>query len=147
MTDSAIPIPGDFVIVFTCNKKNLVCWIWWNRDAIATSDFSKIISWTRFSIFIESTLKKLWYITRMGWKFLEAYKKLPIKFHGEMKKPNTPLRKPPCRYARRYMHVWVSWKCWYFFTSHCNPVQGSTGFCREIPVMKTGSLQWEQGSL
>ena len=24
---------------------------------------------------------------------------------------------------------------------HCNPVQGSTGFCREIPVMKTGSLQ------
>ena len=24
---------------------------------------------------------------------------------------------------------------------HCNPVQGNTGFYREIPVMKTGSLQ------
>jgi hypothetical protein len=24
---------------------------------------------------------------------------------------------------------------------HCNPIQGSTEFCREIPVMKTGSLQ------
>ena len=34
-----------------------------------------------------------------------------------------------------------------FFFMHCNPVQGSTGFCREIPVMKTGSLHWEKGSL
>ena len=39
MTNSAIPFPGDFVIVFISNKKNLVCWIWRNRDAIATSDF------------------------------------------------------------------------------------------------------------
>jgi hypothetical protein len=28
---------------------------------------------------------------------------------------------------------------------HCNPVQGSTGNYREIPVMKTGTLQLEQG--
>ena len=28
---------------------------------------------------------------------------------------------------------------------HCNPVEGSTGFYREIPVMKTGTLQWGQG--
>ena len=34
-----------------------------------------------------------------------------------------------------------------YVTVHCNPVQGSTGVYREIPVMKTGSLQWEQGSL
>ena len=30
---------------------------------------------------------------------------------------------------------------------HCNPLQGSTEVYREIPVRKTGSLQWEQGSL
>ena len=29
---------------------------------------------------------------------------------------------------------------------HCNPLQGSTGKYRENPVMKTGNLQWEQGS-
>ena len=28
---------------------------------------------------------------------------------------------------------------------HCNPLQGSTGVYREIPVMKTGTLHWEQG--
>ena len=32
------------------------------------------------------------------------------------------------------------------FYVHCNPLQGSTGKYREIPVMKTGTLQWEQGS-
>ena len=29
---------------------------------------------------------------------------------------------------------------------HCNPLQGSTGKYRENPVIKTGNLQWEQGS-
>ena len=29
---------------------------------------------------------------------------------------------------------------------HCNHLQGSTGKYRENPVMKTGTLQWEQGS-
>ena len=32
--------PGDFVTVFTPNKKISDCWIWRNRDAIATSVFS-----------------------------------------------------------------------------------------------------------
>jgi hypothetical protein len=41
LTDSAIPIPGDFVIVFTYNKKVFGCLVWQNRDAIATSDFKK----------------------------------------------------------------------------------------------------------
>ena len=29
---------------------------------------------------------------------------------------------------------------------HCNSLQGSTGKYRENPVMKTGTLQWKQGS-
>ena len=30
---------------------------------------------------------------------------------------------------------------------HSNPVQGSTGVYGKMPVMKTGVLQWEEGSL
>ena len=32
------------------------------------------------------------------------------------------------------------------FVLHCNPLQGSIGKYRENPVMKTGTLQWKQGS-
>ena len=32
------------------------------------------------------------------------------------------------------------------YSLHCNPLQGSTGKYREILEMKTGTLQWKQGS-
>ena len=31
-----------------------------------------------------------------------------------------------------------------FTELHCDPVQGGTGVCKEPPVLKTGSLQYEQ---
>ena len=34
----------------------------------------------------------------------------------------------------------------YSIVPHCNSLQGSTGKYRENPVIKTGTLQWEQGS-
>ena len=40
-TDSTIPILGDFVIDFTCNKEFLAALVWQNRDPIATSDFMR----------------------------------------------------------------------------------------------------------
>ena len=39
---------------------------------------------------------------------------------------------------------WVAVPC--SSLQHCNPLQGSTGKYRENPVIKTGNLQWEQGS-
>ena len=68
LTDTAIPFPGDFVIDFTSNKKILGCWIWRNRDAIATSDFRRIDDFFEIWCLVASGGLDIWVSPKSFWK-------------------------------------------------------------------------------
>ena len=50
------------------------------------------------------------------------------------------------RNLQTFTWIFLCLRNWHFGYLFCNPLQGITGKYREIPVMKTGTLQWEQGS-